>query len=122
LKFFLARSGNNKVFRARSPERDKSGDRETILPIKAAIDSALSRAEAEHGGLKKRFDDVTARASMVAGNESDEYLSRDASDTSRLGGYESDMQRANFRLKELAETITHLKFIRAAFQTRFPQL
>jgi hypothetical protein len=121
MKFFFSRS-NSAGFRARSPERDKSTDEETAVPIKTAIDQALSRVEKEYDGLKARLDSVTASAVFVAGTESDEYLERDSKDTDRLREYESEMQRANIRLQQLTEMIAHLKFIRAAFKTRFPQI
>lgn len=121
MKFFFSRS-NSAGFRARSPERDKSSDEETIVPIKTAIDQALSRAENEYTGLKARLDNVTASAVFVAGTESDEYLERDNKDSDRLREYEAEMQRANIRLQQLSDMIGHLKFIRTAFKTRFPQI
>lgn len=131
MRFFFSRSSETArwdggtrskdgAFRARSPERDKATDQESILPIGAAIDDALSRAETEHAGLKRRLDSVTASAATVAGNESDEYLSRDSNDTDRLNDYETEMQKADARLRQLTEIIAHLKFIRAAYRTRFP--
>jgi hypothetical protein len=121
MKFFFSRS-NSAGFRARSAERDQSTDEETVVPIKTAIDQALSRAENEYNGLKTRLDSVTASAVFVAGTEADEYLERDAKDTDRLREYESEMKRANARLQQLTDMIAHLKFIRAAFKTRFPQI
>lgn len=121
MKFFFSRS-NSAGFRARSKERDQNTDEATVAPIKAAIDEALAGVEKEYSGLKGRLDSVSARAGFIAGTDADEYLEREASDTNLLREYESEMQRANARLQQLTDMIAHLKFIRAAFKTRFPQI
>lgn len=121
MKLFFLRSHGSTGFRARSAERDKGSDREIILPVKTSIDTALARVESEYSGLKARLENVTASATFVAGTETDGYLHRDERDADRLREYESEMQRAQARLQQLSDVMTHLKFIRASFKTRFPE-
>jgi hypothetical protein len=119
LNLFL-RARAHKYFRARSVARDAETDQSRVTPIAAVIDGALKSAEAEHGGLNRRIQDVGARAALTIGNGVDEYLTRDPIDNRTLDGLEAEMANGDRRLKELALTIGHLKFLKAALLSRFP--
>jgi hypothetical protein len=119
LNLFL-RARAHDYFRARSVGRDTETDRSRVAPIAAAIGDALQSAEAEHEGLSRRLLDVGARAAMTTGNAVDEYLTREANDERALVVLETEMVNGDRRLKELASTISHFKFLRTALLSRFP--
>ena len=116
--FLRARAYN--YFKARSVARDAETDRSRVTSIAAAIDDALQSAEAEHGGLSRRIQDIGAQAALTTGNAVDEYLTRDPIDNRTLNGFEAEMANGDRRLRELALTIGHLKFLKAALSSRFP--
>jgi hypothetical protein len=107
-------------FKARTVERDTETDRARIGSIMAAIDTALQEAEREQTGLNRRVDDALARASVTFGNGTDEYLEREPLDNYHQDLFAADISNGQRRLKELASTISHLKFVKAAMLTRFP--
>jgi len=88
--------------------------------VAEAIDNALSALQAEQAGLFKRVEDAVAMASLTVGNESDEYISRESEKTVALRGYEDEMKRGRNRLAALEQHLLNLRFLRAAFLTRFP--
>jgi hypothetical protein len=108
-------------FKTRSPARDQDTDKETIGRVAEAIDNALSALQAEQGGLSRRVEDAAAMASLAVGNESDEYVSREPEKATALRGYEEEMKRGRLRLAALEQHILNLRFLRAAFLTRFPE-
>lgn len=107
-------------FKARSAERDAETDRTRIGSVMAAIDAALKEAEREQAGLTRRVDDALARASVTFGNGTDEYLEREPLDSYHQDLFAADISNGQRRLKELATTIAHLKFVKTAMLTRFP--
>jgi len=109
------------AFKTRSPERDQATDNEAIGRVAVAIDNALSALQSEQAGLSRRVDDAVAMASIAVGNESDEYVSREPDKTTALRGYEDEMKRGRDRLRVLEQHILNLRFLRAAFLTRFPE-
>lgn len=109
-----------KSFKARSAERDAQTDRARIGAVLAAIETALQEAEREQAGLNRRVDDALARASVTFGNGTDEYLEREALDNHHQDLFAADISNGQRRLKELAGSIAHLKFVKAAMLTRFP--
>ena len=118
----FSRARNQTTFKARSAGRDAETDRSRISPIANSIDDALKAAEAERTGLGRRMEDVLVRAALVSGNDGDEYLSRETADNNNLNVLDADIANGERRLKELAATIEHLEFLRAALATRFPNL
>jgi hypothetical protein len=110
----------DKSFKARSVERDAQTDRVRIDAVMVAIDTALRDAEREQVGLNRRVDDALARASVTFGNGTDEYLEREALDNHHQDLFAADISNGQRRLKELATTIAHLKFVKTAMLTRFP--
>lgn len=116
--FSKARTQN--YFKMRSAARDTESDRARVTSIFRSIESALEGAKAEQAGLKSRIDDALARAAVTLGNDSDEYLTRDPEDNryqNLLGTEIADGQR---RLHELGVTIGHIRFLKTALVTRFP--
>lgn len=107
-------------FRVRSPERDEATDRQRIETIMNAIEKVLSAAENEQKGLNQRVEDVLARAAVTVGNASDEYLDREPLDSHHQGLFSEEISSGQVRLKSLADTISHFKFLRAAALSRFP--
>ena len=108
-------------FQARSADRDAGTDRGRVAAVANALDEALRAAEAEHAGLSRRIEEVVERAAIASGNEGDEYLTRDAVDSETLTRFEREMANGESRLKDLAESIAHFKFLKAALLSRFPQ-
>jgi hypothetical protein len=117
--FFRAGTGDQD-FRARSADRDAETDRSRVSSILAAIEDALRAAEREQAGLTRRVDDVLARAAVTFGNGTDEYLEREALDSHHQDLFTTEISNGQRRLKELATTITHFKFLKAAMLSRFP--
>jgi hypothetical protein len=117
--YIKARLGDN-GFKARSADRDAETDRARIGSIVTAIEAALHAAENEQSGLRRRVGDVLARAAVTFGNGTDEYLERDALDNYHQDLFTAEIFNGQRRLKELATEITHLKFMKAAMLSRFP--
>jgi hypothetical protein len=107
-------------FKARSPGRDAETDRARVDAIVSAIGEALSAAEREQAGIKRRLDDVVARAGMSVGYEVDEYLDREPHKTQSLNFFDAEIVRAESRIKELKTMVSHFQFLKAATLTRFP--
>jgi hypothetical protein len=107
-------------FRARSADRDAETDRLRVGSILEAIEHALHEAEQEQSGLSRRVEDVLARAAVTMGNGTDEYLEREALDSHHQDLFGAEIANGQRRLNELAATITHYKFLKAATLSRFP--
>jgi hypothetical protein len=118
-KYFGGRA-TERDFKARSAERDVETDRLRVGSILLAIDTALTAAEAEQSGLAGRVDDFLARATVTFGNGTDEYLTRETIDTLHQDLFDNEISNGQRRLQELAVTISHFKFLRAAMLSRFP--
>lgn len=116
----LRRSLSNKQFKVRSPARDGETDQTRVSAIAASIDNALLAAEAEAAGLGGRLADVTARAAVTFGNDSDEYRGREALDERHQNLFSDEIANAERRLKELTAQIGHFKFMKTVLSTRFP--
>ncbi len=69
--------------------------------------------------LNRRVDDALARAAVTFGNGTDEYLEREPLDNYHQHLFEADISNGQRRLKELASTIAHLRFVKAAMLMRF---
>jgi hypothetical protein len=116
--FVRARAYN--YFKARSSGRDAENDMLRIASIARSIDDALEAVEGEHAGLNRRVDDVLARAAVTLGNDSDEYLTREPLDSHHQDLFGIEIVNGERRLKELATSIGHLKFLKTVLMTRFP--
>ena len=118
-KFLKGRVGDQD-FIARSADRDAETDRVRVNSILQAIEQALHAAEQEQSGLGRRVEDVLARAAVTMGNGADEYLEREALDSHHQDLFGTEISNGQRRLKELGTAITHLKFLKAATLSRFP--
>jgi hypothetical protein len=117
---FFRKARPNEYFKTRSAARNAEIDHARVTTIFRAIEDGLEGARAEQAGLKSRVDDAIARSAVTLGNDSDEFLTRDPEDNhyqNLLGTEIADGQR---RLKELEVTISHIRFLKTALVTRFP--
>jgi hypothetical protein len=118
-KLVRGRGPAGEDFKVRSLERDELTDRKRVETVMNAIETVLRAAEGEQKGLNQRVDDVLARAAVTVGNASDEYLDREPLDTLHQGLFSEEISNGQRRLKSLADTISHFKFLRAAVLSRF---
>ena len=114
------RSGANGPFRTRAPGRDQELDNQLVSQVAAAIDEALQKVEGQRDGLKRRLDDVIARAAIVGGNDLDDFLTRDETRSTLLAASDREIARGQARLKTLDEQLSHFRFLRTALRSRFP--
>lgn len=119
---FVRRRLGGDEFRARSAERDAETDRGRVESVLAAIDGTLRASEDEHAGLSGRVDDVLARAAVTVGTATDEYLDREPHLSHHQTLFDTEVANGQRRLKELSTMIAHMKFMRAALLSRFPDL
>lgn len=119
LRSFVRGLGDDQ-FKVRSPERDEDTDRQRIQTIMNAIETVLSAAETEQKGLNQRVEDVLARAAVTVGSASDEYLDREPLDNLHQSLFGEEISNGQRRLKSLADTISHFRFLRSAVLSRFP--
>ena len=117
---YLRARRDDRNFKARSSDRDAETDQARVGSILEAIDHALHDAEQEQSGLSRRVEDVLARAAVTLGNGTDEYLEREALDSHHQDLFSTEIANGQRRLKELANAITHFKFLKAATLSRFP--
>jgi phage shock protein A len=107
------------AFRARSPQRDRETDLMNIARITKAIDQAIENCAEERQGLGQRLADVTSRAAIIAGNDSDEYLERERAVSDQLNVLDSEVRNAQRRLEELAYNIAQFEHLREELKSRF---
>jgi hypothetical protein len=118
IKFFRSRPDGR--FKARGKERDAGNDSSAVKLVADAINLVLVRAENERTGLKKRMDDVIARAAVAGGNDTDEYLTRSDDLTEMLRSSDAEIKRGQKRLITIENNIAHFRFLKTALQSRFP--
>src|ERR1700756_1851407 len=111
---FFRRSRSDGPFRTRAPTRDQELDNQLVDQIASAIDQALQKVEVQRDGLKRRLDDVIARAAIVGGNDIDDYLTRDDVRSTLLDASDDEIARGQARLKTLDEQLSHFRFLKAA--------
>jgi hypothetical protein len=116
--YFKGRLGDQ-GFKARSIDRDAETDRPRVRSILEAIENALNAAEQEQTGLSRRVEDALARAAVTIGNETDEYLERDALASLHQDLLSTEISNGQRRIGQLAITITHFRFLKAAVLSRF---
>jgi len=118
IRFF--RSNSDEKFKGRSLERDAESDSHAVESVADAINTALEKAVAEREGLKRRLDDVTARAAIVGGNDTDDYLTRSPDQSEMLRSSDAEIKRGHQRLSKIEENIAHFRFLKTALRSRFP--
>ncbi|QLH73486.1 hypothetical protein [Rhodopseudomonas palustris] len=117
--FSRAKTANQ--FRARNAARDAETDAARVGSIGSAIEAALLAAQAEHAGLSERLRDVVARAAITVGTETDEYIDRAPEDTALQNHFSTEIANGERRLRELATSMGHYRFLRTVLATRFPE-
>jgi hypothetical protein len=117
----LFRSHLSDGFRTRSPDRDTETDASRIGRIGTAITDVLTAFEGERDGLNQRIAEAQMLASVTVGTATDEYVTREPGRAEGLASYEAEMRRGRERLFQLENHISNLKFMRAAFVTRFSE-
>jgi chromosome segregation ATPase len=115
-EFFRSRPTS---FRTRSPERDREQDLMNVERVAKAIDQAIASFTAEREGLSQRLIDVTSRAAIMAGNGSDDYLTREKAVSDRLSELDAEVRNAQRRIDRLAHNISQFEFLREELQSRF---
>jgi hypothetical protein len=115
----LFRSRTSDGFRARSPERDAETDTALIGKVGTAINEAFEALEKERDGLNRRVAQAQMLASVTVGTGTDEYVTREPAQAAGLASYESEMRKGRERLVKLEGYISDMRFMRAAFATRF---
>ncbi len=108
-------------FKARSATRDADTDVARLTPILTSIETALAAAMAERSGLNNRIEDVLARAAVTHGNESDEYLTRDASDSRHQDVFNDEISNGQLRLQKLSRDIESLNSLKSALINQFAE-
>jgi len=116
------RARTNRFFKARSAGRDVENDYSRVASIARSVEQSLKAAQVERAGLVRRLDDALARVAVPLGNDTDEYLTREAHDSRLLKQLEAEISKGQGRLDELTINIAHFKFLRTALLTRFPDL
>jgi hypothetical protein len=117
----LFRSRASNGFRTRSADRDTDADAALIESVGASIGDALAAFEKERDGLSRRISDAQMLASVTVGTGTDDYVTREPAQAEGLASYEAEMRRGRERLTKLENHISNLKFMRAAFATRFSE-
>jgi hypothetical protein len=117
---FGARKSNH--FKARSANRDAEIDLRRATSVLRAIENALEETKAEHAGLGSRVDEAISRAAVTAGNNPDEYLTREPEDNHFQNLLGTEIANGQKRLNELDVAIAHFKFLQTVLMTRFHDL
>lgn len=112
-------SNTKPYFRTRSKERDRQSDAVSVGLISQAIEQALAAARAESEGLRRRLDDITARAAVTNGNGDDEYLTREGADVHLLDMLDEQMRAAEARLDQIEANVRHFQFLQDELLRRF---
>jgi chromosome segregation ATPase len=92
-----------------------------IARVTRALNQAIENCTSEREGLSQRLADVTSRAAIVAGNDTDEYLERERAVSDQLSVLDSEVKNAQRRLEELAYNIAQFERLREDLRSRFSQ-
>lgn len=93
----------------------------SIERVAKAIDHAIASFTAEREGLSQRLADVTSRAAIVAGNGSDDYLTREKAVSDRLSELDAEVKNAQRRIDRLAHNIVQFEFLRDELRSRLSE-
>ena len=109
-----------RAFQFRSVERDAQTDQERIGLVVQTIDTAVASAMREKEALRVRVNTARDLASFAVGTGDDEYLSREAKDSSRIKEYEEQMTIGEKRIQELENQIESLVALQDLSKRCFP--
>jgi hypothetical protein len=105
-------------FQFRRSDRDTKSDEKRIQPINRAIGYGLESASAELDGLRKRYNEISARAAFIAGNDIEEEQ-REPEDERLLHEAEGQMKYASSRIQALLHQISTLEKMKLLAQQLF---
>ena len=108
-------------FQVRSAQRDAQTDQERIGAVVQAINVAVASAQRERDALRVRVSEARDLASFAIGTGDDEYLTREAQDTSRIKEYERQMMIGEKRIGELDRQIESLTELKDLSSRRFSE-
>jgi hypothetical protein len=94
-------------FQFRRSDRDQKSDAKRFHLINRAIALGLASASAELDGLRKRYEEISASASFIAGNDFDEQ--REPEEERLLHKAEGQMKYASARIQALLRQIRTLE-------------
>lgn len=117
----FSRTRSIQSFKTRSANRDTQTDDARLASVWRSIAEALQAARGEQAGLIRRLDDISAQAAMSLGNETDEYLTRDAVNISLLHQLEPEIMRGRQRLEQLGHLIAQLEALAGVLMDSFPE-
>lgn len=103
-------------FRFRSAVRDESADTKRLGVIERSLRKVIAEAEAERNGLKRRIQDAKNHAGMLIGNNTYEYMDREAATEQELSISEQNLLAAEKRMRQLSAHIAHLQRVLAALE------
>jgi hypothetical protein len=109
----------NGSFKARSVDRDAETDCDRLGSIELSMDKALDAAMREHTGLSLRLQEVIARAAIFVGNDTFEYLTREAADTDIQNEFDKQIVAAERRLEQLSHQLETFQFLKSEFKAKF---
>ncbi|MDF3812581.1 hypothetical protein [Rhodopseudomonas palustris] len=108
------------VLKVRSSGRNFQTDAARIGSIARSIETALQTSRIELNGLNRRLNDVIARTAVTIGNDTDEYLDREPTNTGLQNRLNREIADGEQRLRELETNIDHFNSLKAVLATRFP--
>jgi hypothetical protein len=103
-------------FRFRSAARDESADTKRLGVIERTIRKVIAEADAERNGLNRRIQDAKNQAGMLVGNDTYEYMDREAATEQELSISEQTLLAAEERMRQLNAHIAHLQRVLAALE------
>lgn len=92
-------------FRSRSTGRDQEADAARIVAVIHSIDVAIQMARSERDGLRQRLDEAIARAALIVGNDTAEYLDREPASDAAQGLLNTQISQGEDRLRQLENHI-----------------
>jgi hypothetical protein len=95
-------------FQTRSPDRDRATTRSRLTSVEAALTTAITAAERERDGLKKRIDLHYNTASFILDSSGD-YGAREAEDEDAILRAEMHAKAGRQRLDQVEEEIRALQ-------------
>jgi hypothetical protein len=96
-------------FRIRSAARDESADAKRLAVIERSLRKVIADAEVERNGLNQRIRDAKDQAGMLIGNDTYEYMDREAATEQELSISEQNLLAAEKRMRQLSAHIAHLQ-------------
>jgi hypothetical protein len=100
-------------FRIRSAARDESADTKRLGVVERSLRKVIADAEVERNGLNRRIQDAKTQTAMLIGNDTFEYMDREAATEQELSISEQSLMAAEKRMRQLTAHIAHLQRVLA---------